>query len=517
VAAEASSRFDLIRSAPWTLVLIIAVATADSFGSHDLWWHIPEGRMILATGHLPAIDTFSFTAFGQPWRHHEWLAQVLLALAWDRFGAIGLRLLKLVCAAILMTGLAAAMGAARVALRVQTIVLLFAAIAIEPLLELRPSMFSFAMMAVLIAVLAHENAERRAPLWPLVPLFILWANLHGGFVVGLAALAAYSGAATIGDVLQTRDWSRGLRLWLVTLAAALATLLNPQGPGLWRTILFVLRDPGARAAIVEWRPLIPSMILQWRTSFDAGVVYLMPVALFAAYGATALAAREQATLPLDAIAILLVGTAFDATRNMALGVIGLAVPLASHTDRLWKRRREASLGDAAAAREAPSPIPAPAAAVIALLILLSGGFFSTRLRSAYDAPVGAVAFMQAHDLHGNVLSDLTWGQYVSWHMGPRSRVFIDGRTHLVYPWPLLQEYLKFHFGLAAGYSLPDRYPVDFILIPPGAPPFRLVAANPRWRLIYRDQVAALFARSGSPAARAFPAPVIGHSPPAYFP
>ncbi len=102
-------------------------------------------------------------------------------------------------------------------------------------------------------------------------------------------------------------------------------------------------------------------------------------------------------------------------------------------------------------------------------------------------------------------------------MAPRSRVFIDGRTHLVYSWPLLQDYLRFHFGLAAGYSLPDRYPVDFILIPTSAASFHLVAANPHWQLIYRDQVAALFARAGSSAARAFPSPVIGHSPPTYFP
>jgi uncharacterized protein YbjT (DUF2867 family) len=79
------------------------------------------------------------------------------------------------------------------------------------------------------------------------------------------------------------------------------------------------------------------------------------------------------------------------------------------------------------------------------------------------------------------------------------------------------EYLKFHFGLPAGFSVPDRYPVDFVLIAPNAPPFHLVAANPHWQMIYRDQVAALFARAGSPAARAFPSPVIGHSPPTYFP
>jgi hypothetical protein len=169
----------------------------------------------------------------------------------------------------------------------------------------------------------------------------------------------------------------------------------------------------------------------------AGVVYVTPMLLFIVYGVSAIAARQRETLPLDAIAILLIGTALDATRNMALGVIGLASPLASHVDRLMTQmRREPEPGDKA--EEPKSLIAAPAAAIIALLILLSGGFFSIRLRSAFEGPVAAVEFMQAHGLYGNVLCDLTWGQYVSWHMAPRTRVFIDGRTHLVYPWPLLR-------------------------------------------------------------------------------
>jgi len=94
---DSSSGFDLIRSAPGIAMLAIAIAAADNFGSGDLWWHIPEGRMILASGHLPPKDLFSFTALGQPWRSHEWLAQVILALAWDGLGAYGLRLVKLAC------------------------------------------------------------------------------------------------------------------------------------------------------------------------------------------------------------------------------------------------------------------------------------------------------------------------------------------------------------------------------------------------------------------------------------
>jgi len=418
---------------------------------------------------------------------------------------------------LLIASIAIAMREARVRLRVQTIVMLLAAVAIEPLMELRPQMFTYALMAALLAILARENWSDRALLWPIVLLFVGWANLHGGFAVGLAVLTTYAGITALGVFFASRTLKRAVRLWAVTIAAILVTLVNPQGVGLWRTILYALRDPGARVALIEWHPLIPSMVMQWQTSFGAGFVYVVPMLMFVSYGITFLAAWDRETLALDGPAVLLIAAAFDATRNMALGVIGLATPLAHHADRLLERIRGVDAGDLGRPSDARALISAPLAILLAIVILLSGGFFAPRLRAAYECPVGAVAFMQQHDLNGNILSELNWGQYLLWHLGPRSKVFIDGRTHLVYSPKILHDYLEFQSGLVSADAIARQYPIDFILIAPSAAPFKMLAASPHWKLIYRDRVSVLFARSGSPAAVNVPATVVGEAPITYFP
>jgi hypothetical protein len=106
--------------------------------------------------------------------------------------------------------------------------------------------------------------------------------------------------------------------------------------------------------------------------------------------------------------------------------------------------------------------------------------------------------MKKHRLSGNILNDLGWGAYLVWHEAPQSRIFVDGRCELVYPDSLLREYLGFFYGWPEGGKVLDRYPHDFVLVKPGTGAYRIVAADPRWRLIYSDAVAVLFAKAAVP-------------------
>jgi hypothetical protein len=134
-----------------------------------------------------------------------------------------------------------------------------------------------------------------------------------------------------------------------------------------------------------------------------------------------------------------------------------------------------------------------------------------------DYPVGAVAFIRAHRLRGNLLARFEWGQYLIFHLAPSSKVFIDGRVDLVYPPSVIDEYLDFFGGQPGGASLLDRYPHDYVLMPTGTPPDAAVSARPDWKLIYRDPVAVLFAHADSPAARMPGVPVTSSAPPSAFP
>jgi hypothetical protein len=110
--------------------------------------------------------------------------------------------------------------------------------------------------------------------------------------------------------------------------------------------------------------------------------------------------------------------------------------------------------------------------------------------------------MRAHDLHGNILGDFGWGEYLIWHTAPASKVFIDGRYDTVYSQKVINQYLDFINARADAPSVLQAYPHDFVLIPGDGPALGVVRqAAIQWKLVYRDKHWMLFARADSAAAK----------------
>src|SRR5258708_920801 len=119
-------------------------------------------------------------------------------------------------------------------------------------------------------------------------------------------------------------------------------------------------------------------------------------------------------------------------------MIACAAPLARHAELIAMRRRRAAGIDvnadqAAVTRTDDRSRMSPwLAASIAIVLAIFGGLFSRRLILGSDTPIGALAFVREHHLHGNVLSNFAHGEYLIWHL-PDSKVFIDRRYDTVYP------------------------------------------------------------------------------------
>jgi hypothetical protein len=210
------------------VLLSIAIATADNFADPDLWMHILTGQTILHTGHIPRFDPYSYSAAGMPWRNHEWLAQVAFAFCYAQLGVFGLKLLKVTCASITIVALAIGISATGASSRIQRLTLIFVAVALATQMQFRPQLFTFLMLSVVMTLIAVEVYRGGAKFWPLIPMFALWANLHGGYTVGLAAMII---ATAVFFAQGFQDPARKIsarRLGMVTVACALATLLNPS-------------------------------------------------------------------------------------------------------------------------------------------------------------------------------------------------------------------------------------------------------------------------------------------------
>ena len=454
-------RYSLLSASRWTVVLSIALATADNFAEPDLWIHMLTGQTILRTGHIPRVEAYSYSAAGALWRNHEWLSQVALAFLYAHLGIFGLKILKLLAASILILALAIGISATGASSRVQRLALILSAVALSPYMQFRPQLFSFMLLSVLMTVIAIEIYRRDAMLWPLIPMFALWANFHGGYIVGLGAIGIATAVMFVQGWFGDADrMTSARRLALVTLGCAAATLCNPFGVGLWTGVAHSVGDPLIRKVMNDWVPLTTLMLSSWRDSPSQLFQYVGAMLMFGWFVVAIARAPDLADSALVAVATIFVGAAFYAARNVPMAVIVVAIPLAHHASLAMERRAQQKTD---AQPDASEP-PAALMAICAMALFLVGGTFSNRLKDQKPAPTGALAFMQQHNIHGNILPQFEWGAFLIWHMGDKIKVFIDARDDLVYPQPLEVRYAIFFYGMEGADTLLDAYPHDYILM-----------------------------------------------------
>jgi hypothetical protein len=513
----AATRSALVRLAPALVLLAAAVADSGRYADTDLWGHIFFGKMMLRRGPYLGGDPFSYSASGHLWPHHEWLMEASMAWLYGHFGIYGLKLGKFACSLVTVGFLSLAEGETGAPVPLQFAILLAAAFALAPFMQFRPQLASFMMLAAFMAALARDSYRGRGRLWLAIPALALWANLHGGFFIGVLALGIYAAVSGMRDLAAGHGLARGLRLTAITIAGALATLATPYGFGTWKAVAISVANPMTRQIMADWRPLLVVLAGQLREPHGGAIYLAAAIAIIAACAIAFALTPGSGDAALAAIAATLAVAAFASVRNVPLAVIAASVPLARHAGLFAARRIHA----AEALPGAPPPhLSARTRAIVALLAIIlaaATGLFSPRLPAAMPYPDGAAAFMDAHSLHGDILNYFSWGQYLIWRESPESKIFIDGRFDLVYSPLIVRRYLDFYAALPDAASALAAYPHDYVLIPPAAPAYKFMLPRADWKLIYRDPDSALFARAESPAAR-IPTVIVNRDPPqSYFP
>src|SRR5258708_5156261 len=204
-------------------VLVVSGGAHALFRDSDTGWHIRTGDIILKQRVIPTTDPFSFTRAGRAWFAWEWLADLAFGVAHRAAGLPGVALLGAFTIALAVAGsaaLALRLGANFFAAAASAVLLL----GVSSLHWLaRPHLFSWLLGLAFVAIAELHIAELQRPgkrmLWLLPLLGVLWANVHGSFLLGPAILAAYA----LGR--------RQIDYFLVTLLTLLGTFINPFG---WR-------------------------------------------------------------------------------------------------------------------------------------------------------------------------------------------------------------------------------------------------------------------------------------------
>jgi hypothetical protein len=465
----------------WSMALLavalLCFITVPSQADPDLWGHLRFGLDILNSHAIPSTDPYSFTAAGAPWIDHEWLAELLFALAWTGAGPSGLVALKIGLA--LLTGglcfghlLRAGVSSDRAA----AILLMFVAL-IPAFMTIRPLLFTIPCFAVTLIVLYQAEQGRLRALWILPPLYALWANLHGGFLAGFGLLGIWA------VVRSLSGWRRAFPAVLALAGAGTAACLNPYG---WTLLAFLIRTASVpRPEIIEWVPL--------RASSEYGIMYLVVLGLSLA---GLVRSRLEKPLPLTVLFGATSILPFLATRHTPLAVVAAVVLAGPHLgdalEQMSSRRTRSTLIPGWA------PVLSSACVVVVAFATFSHPPAISLPPDLY--PARAVQVLSDSGVEGNLIHRFNWGEYLIWHLGPKVKVMMDGRRETVYADTVYRQYLDFQDGTGDWDKLIRDYPADVALLEKASVSANLFRLKTEWTEVYEDKVAVIFARRKTPVA-----------------
>jgi len=451
----------------------------------DLWWHLRAGQWMVENGRVAHHDHFSFTRSGHAWISHEWLSESIFFEIWEHAGPGGLIAFS---ALVTTLGFLVLYGRCRGKAHWAAALTALGATAAAASWGVRPQMFTFTLASVLLWLLERGEGRPRFLLW-IPPLFLLWLNLHGGFALGPALIVLYAIGLAAESAAGTTPWteSRAIitRVLAITLVCMALVPLNPSGRELYRYPLDTLRSTEMRMRIVEW--FAPDFH-RWMYLPLLLVVLLLVIVLAGSRARI----KGRILLPLLFTAV----AALDAVRHIPIFVL-LAIPVMAALGV----RPGSPLGQ----RRAPLPRTATtiingAAVTLLAAFAMAHWIELTREQPAEEAahyPPRAVAFLQQQPEGERLFAYYDWGGYAIWKLGPRYRVFADGRADL-YGDELLRESSQTVPQIRAGWEeVLDRWDVETVLVPPSTAVAQALMINGGWSLAYRDQQAAIFIRKST--------------------
>ncbi len=227
----------------------------------DIWWHLADARLLFSSHHFIRFEPYSFTVAGQPWINPEWLAEVPY---WFSYHAIGLRGIYLVtwlaiCANVLLVywrGFRATRSA-DAAFWAAGIGFVLMAVNLGP----RTIAFGYAALSVEMLILESTRTRSGKSLWLLPPLFCIWVNVHGSWLIGMALFALYVAVGYLRVRLGALEQvplppSDRQGLLVVFLASIAALFVNPYGWRMvWNPVDMMLNQKMNIANVSEWKPL----------------------------------------------------------------------------------------------------------------------------------------------------------------------------------------------------------------------------------------------------------------------
>jgi hypothetical protein len=496
----------------------------------DIGWHVRTGEQILATHSLPRTDPFSSLMQDQPWFAWEWLYDMLLGILHQACGLNGVVWLCALLVAAIFAGLLSMLLRRGTGLLLAVVLMLLAEAASTIHLYARPHIVSWLFSLLWFAVLERWERWENANLPRWIPWFfpasmLLWVNLHGGWLFGMALLGIYAFAAFVASVREKdafaaiRAAHRARAMAWAWVASAAATLVNPYG---WRLHAHIYRYLGDRYLMSRIDEFQSPDFHGWAERCFAVILVLVLIAFVGSrLSGNRVSGNGKLRLSHLLVVLLAAYAGFYSSRNLPVSsmlLVLVAGPILwenfsslAEKPGAWRWVRKCTLrisdfSDRMGAQEMQLrghlwPVVSVA---LAFAICLQGGWLGSRqlVHAQFDArkmPVAAVNFLQTEFVGDQpstepVFSTDAWGGYLIYRMYPERKVVIDDR-HDLYGSGRIRQYLILTRAEPGWQGVLEQWQIRTALLPSDSTLANLLRELPRdWRVAYKDKVAVVFER-----------------------
>jgi hypothetical protein len=415
-------------------------------GHYDLGWHLAAGDLIREQGSVPFGDPWSFTSGGRQWYNLSWLWDVIASVVFQYANFGGLVIFVVAWGAVIVGYLASvclSTGASVIAVGISV----FSAGLLYPTFATYPNIYLAAspnIATMLFCVVFYGECLKRTRRFLLPVMMVLWANLHGGFVLGLFIIGIFGGVA-----LLRRDWVN-LRIYgLAGVGCFVATFVNPLG---WRIYEGMAATLGhfVQAYITEWWPYFSNVAVPGSIP---GMVYIL------IFVGLELRHRSSCPIPLESrlLSWLFLLLGLYQYRYMSFFFLFSTVPLALHLDRLLPQ-------------QPTNPKVKRSLLAAGIIAACALPFAYMKMEPALGLPQMVseqdVVYLETHFPHARLLNHWNDGGILIFYDRGAIPVFIDGRAATAYPDDLLRDYFKLaktEIDETAWDTVLEKYQIDTVL------------------------------------------------------
>lgn len=411
----------------WVLLVglyaLVVFSCLEPQGDTDIWWHLATGRWIVQHHALPFTDPFTSFRVGQRWYAYSWLFELVVYGLYCLAGVAGIVLYTIVMSTLIATTM---LGLIRKFVSNWTYSVGLTALGMLGMMNVlspRPWLVTILLLLLELRILLsiRDGGRPQKLLW-LLPIFILWANVHIQFFIGLAVLVVFALEPLGANLLHwlgvecETPGTHGKWTGFIVAGAFLATLVNPYGTGVYAVIAEIASQHNVPfAAIMELQAPSFRSLPDW---ISLGIILMAVFFLGRAH-----------PLSLWWVLLLVAGVLlyFRAARDVWFPVSVAMLILAQALGRT-------QLPSQPKPERYPAGLYACVLLGVGLVVLVTGKWqflsnsvLETKLAERF--PLAASDYIEQKHLAGHIFNHFDWGGYLIWRF-PDARITLDGRTNL---------------------------------------------------------------------------------------